>query len=64
MFHAGVCCVAVSVPCSFVLTCWELVSRLSCVLCFLVLCYLPKCVLVDIRIDGEIGAVGLVQDLQ
>ena len=23
MFHVGVCCIVVSVPCSLVITCWE-----------------------------------------
>ena len=37
-----------------------LISRLSCVLCFVVSCHIPKCVLVHIRIKGEVGAVKLV----
>ena len=36
-------------------------SWLSCVLCFLVFCHFSKCVLVHIRVKGEVGAVKLVK---
>ena len=58
MLHAGVCCAVVSVPCSLVVTCWERADLLAVV--FVVFCYFPKCVLVHIRIKGEVGAVKLV----
>ena len=55
---ACVCCAVVSVPCSLVVTCWERADLLAVV--FVVFCHLPKCVLVHIRIKGEVGAVKLV----
>ena len=61
MRHVGVCCVCcavVSVPCSRVVTCWESADILAVVL--FVFCHFPKCVLVHIRIKGEVGAVKLV----
>ena len=58
----GVCCVAMSVLCSLVVTCWERADLLAVV--FVVFCHFPKCVLVHIRIKGEFGAVKLVEALQ
>ena len=63
MFHVGVCCTFVSVPCSLVITCWEradLLAAVCVVFVFLVFCHFPKCVLVHIRIKGEVGAVKLL----
>ena len=37
MFHVGVCCAVVSVPCSLVVTCWERADFL--VVMFVVLCF-------------------------
>ena len=62
MLHVGVCCAVVSVPYSLVVTCWERADLLAAV--FVVLCHFPKCVLVHIRIEGEVGAVRLVKALQ
>ena len=31
MFHVGVCCTFVSVPCSLVITCWERADLLAVV---------------------------------
>ena len=53
-----VCCAVVSVLCSLVVTCWERADLLTVV--FVVFCHFPKCVLVHIRIKGEVGAVKLV----
>ena len=47
-----VCYAVVSVPCSLVVTCLAVV--------FVEFCHFPKCVLVHIRIKGEVGAVKLV----
>ena len=58
MLHVGVCCAVVSVPCSPVVTCWERAGLLAVV--FVVFGLFPKCVLVYIRIKGEVGAVKLV----
>ena len=58
LLHVGVCCAVVFVPCSLVVTCWER-ADLSAVM-FVVFCHFPKCVLVHIRIKGEVGAVKLV----
>ena len=58
MLHVGVCCNAVSVLCSLVVICWERDDLLA-VVC-VVFCHFPKCVLVHIRIKGEVGAVKLV----
>ena len=58
MLHVGVCCNAVSVLCSLVVTCWERADLLA-VVCA-VFCHFTKCVLVHIRIKGEVGAVKLV----
>ena len=56
--HVGVCCAAVSVLCSLLVTCWERVDLLAVV--FVVFCHFPKCFLVHIRIKGEVGAIKLV----
>ena len=63
MLHVGVCCAVVSVPCSLVVTCWERVDPLAvvCAVFFLVFCHFPKCVLVHIRINGEVGAMNWFQ---
>ena len=55
MCYVGVCCAVVSVPCCLVVTCWEMADPLTVV--FVVFCHFPKCVLVHIRIKGEVGAV-------
>ena len=55
MLNVGVCCNVVSVHCSLVVTCWERAYLLS-VVC-VVFCHFPKCVLVHIRIKGEVCAV-------
>ena len=52
--NVGVCCNVVSVLCSLEVNCWERVDLLAVV--FVVLCHFPKCVLVYIRIKGEVGA--------
>ena len=57
MLHVGVCCNVVSVLCNLVVTCWERADPLA-VVC-VVFCF-PKCVLVYIKIKGEVGAVKLV----
>ena len=56
-----VVCAVVSVPCSFVTTCWERANFLAVV--FVVFCHFSKCVLVHIRIKGDVGAVKLVKPL-
>ena len=48
-------CAVMSVPCSLVVTCWERAALFAVV--FVVFCHFPKCVLVHIRIKGEVGAV-------
>ena len=53
-----VCCAVVSVPCGLVVTCLERADLLAVV--FVVFCHFPKCVLVNIRIKGAVGAVKLV----
>ena len=58
MLDVGVCCAILSVPCSRKVTCWERADLLA-IVC-VVLCHFPKCVLVHIRINGEVGAVKLV----
>ena len=58
MLHVGVFCNVVSVLCSLVVICWEMADLLA-VVC-VVFCHSPKCVLVHIRIKGEVGAVKLV----
>ena len=52
------CCNAESVLCSLVVICWERADLLA-VVC-VVFCHFLKCVLVHIRIKGEVGAVKLV----
>ena len=56
--HVGMCFAVVSVPCSLVVTCLERADLLAVVI--VVFCHLSKCVLVHIRIKGEVGAVKLV----
>ena len=46
------------VLCSLVVTCWERADLLA-IVCVL-FCHFPICVLVHIRIKGEVGAVKLV----
>ena len=58
MFHVGVCCAVVSVPCCLVVTCWEMADPLAVV--FVVFCHFPKCVLFHISIKDKVGAVKLV----
>ena len=58
MHHVGVCCNAVSVLCSLLVTFWER-ADLSAVVC-VVFCHFPKYVLVHIRTKGEVGVVKLV----
>ena len=58
MPHVGVCCAVVSIHCSLVVTCWERADLLA--VGFIVFCHFPKCVLVNTRIKGEVGAVKLV----
>ena len=58
MLHVGVSCAEASVPCSLVITCWKRADLLAVV--SVVFCHFPKCVLVHIRIKGEVGAVELV----
>ena len=58
MLHVGVCYAVMSVPCSLVVTCWERAGLLAVII--VVLCYFPKCVVVHIRIKGEVGTVKLV----
>ena len=58
MLHIGVCCAAVSVPRSLVVTCWERADLLAVM--FVVFCHFSKYVLVCIRIKGEVGVVKLV----
>ena len=53
-----VCYAVVSVPCSHVVTGWERADLLAVV--FVEFCHFPKCMLVHIRIKGEVGAVKLV----
>ena len=52
--------------CLFLAALWSpagkgLTSWLSCMLCFLVFCHFPKCVLVHTRIKGVVGAVKLIK---
>ena len=62
MLHVGVCCAVVSVSCSIAVTWWERADLLAVV--FVVFCHFPKCVLVHIRIKGEVGNVKPVKALQ
>ena len=52
MLHVGVCFTMVSVSCCLMVTCWESADLLT-----VVFCHFPKCVLVHIRIMGEVGAI-------
>ena len=58
MLHVGVCFAVMSVSCSLVVTCLERADLFAVVI--VVFCHFPKCVLVHIRIKGEVGAVKLV----
>ena len=58
MLQDGVCCYVMSVLYSLVVTSWER-ADLFAVAC-VVFCHFPKCALVHIRINGEVGAVKLV----
>ena len=58
VFVSYASCWCVSVLCGLVDTCWERAGLLA-VVC-VVFCHFPKCVLVHIRIKGEVGAVKLV----
>ena len=58
MLNVGFSCAVASAPCSLVVTCWKLADLLA-VVC-VVFRHFPKCVLVHIRIKGEVGAVELV----
>ena len=40
IFHAGVCCAVMYVPCSLEVTCWERADLLAAV--FVVFCHFPK----------------------
>ena len=53
-----VCDAVVSVPCSLVVTCWERADLLAVMI--VVFCYFTTCVVVHIRIKGEVGALKLV----
>ena len=57
MLHDGLCYAVVS-ACSRVVTCYEGTYLLAVVI--VVFCQFPKCVLVQIRIKGEVAAVKLV----
>ena len=57
--HVGVCCAVVFVPCSLVVTCWERAALLAVM--FVVFCHFLKCILVHIRIKGEVGNVKQVK---
>ena len=58
VLHVGVCFAVMSVSCSLVVTCWERADLFAVVI--VVFCHFPKCVLVHIRIKGEVGSVKLV----
>ena len=58
VLHVGVCFAVMSVSCSLVVTCWERADLFAVVI--VVFCHFPKCVLVHIKIKGEVGAVKLV----
>ena len=58
LLHVGVRSAVVSVPCNLVVTFWERADLLAVV--FVVFCHFHKCVLVHIRIKGEVCAVKLV----
>ena len=52
MLHVGVCCNVEAVLCSLVVICLESADLLADVC--VVFCHFPKCVLVHIRIKGEV----------
>ena len=52
-------CNVVPVLSRLVVTCWERAADLLAVVC-VVFCHFPKCVLVHIRIKGEVDAMKLV----
>ena len=58
----GMRCAVVSVPCNLVVTCWERADLLAveCVV-FSSVFHISKCVMVHIRIKGDVGAVKLVK---
>ena len=58
MFRVGVRFNVMSALCSLQDTCWERADRLA-VVC-VVFCHFSQCVLVHIRIKGEVGALKLV----
>ena len=58
MLHFDVCYAVASVPCNLLVTCWKRADLLA-IVC-VVFCHFPKCVLVYIRIKGDVGAVKLV----
>ena len=58
MLYVDVCHAVGSVPCNLVVTSWEKADLLA-IVC-VVFCHFPKCVLVYIRIKGDVGAVKLV----
>ena len=58
MLHVDVWHAVASVPCNLVVTCWERTDLLA-IVC-VVFCHVSKCVLVYIRIKGDVGAVKLV----
>ena len=55
MLHVGICCAVVPVPCGLMVICRERADILVAV--FVVFFHFPKCVLVHIRIKGEVGAM-------
>ena len=58
MLHVCVCYAVVSVPCGLAVNCRERADLLAVV--FVEFCRFPKCVLIHIRIKGEVGSVKLV----
>ena len=57
-FYCTPCYAVMFDPCSPVVTCWERADLMTVVL--VVFCHFPKCVLVHIRIKGEVGSMKLV----
>ena len=55
ILNVRVCCAILLVPFSIEVTCWERADLLA-VVC-VVFCNFTKCVLVHIRIKGEVGAM-------
>ena len=69
VFVSYALCLSAVLSCLFLVVLWSpagigLTSWLLFVLCFLVFCHFPKCILVHIRIKGEVGALNLVKVLQ